>query len=195
MNPQSKQRLSGSERREQLSAAALRILAERGVGGLTTRALAAEVGLRDGSIFRHFASKEAIVDAAIARFESTLREDLPSEDGSPLERLRRFFVVRLAKLRERPELLKLALSDRLEEVAGPEGAARLRALLADQHRFVARSIREAQGSGELHGEVAPAVLTWMVMGTMRGAARSSAMSPDEVFDDVVAALGAATRGG
>ena len=86
--------------------------------------------------------------------------------------------------------LTLALNDRLEEAAGPDGAARLRALLADQHRFVARSIREAQSHGELQADVAAPVLTWMVMGTMRGAARASAMSPEAVFDNVVAALGA-----
>lgn len=192
-------RLPGSERRRQLSAAALKILADHGATRLTARALAKEVGLSDGAIFRHFANKNAIVDSAIDSFEVFLTEDIPPAAGSPLERLRAFFVQRLRKLRLHPEILKLVFSGRLEEAASDAGAKRVRAVLREQAKFVMGCVRAAQSAREINADVEPEILTWMVMGTMRGAATrrdpNDRLSPELVFRNLEMALGASTDNG
>lgn len=186
----SRKRLPGPERRRQLASAALSILAEHGAAKLTARALGDAVGLTDGAIFRHFPNKAAIVDAAIERFETFLADDLPDRSAPPMAQLEFFFVRRLTKLRAHPEVLKLAFSDRLEEAAGPDGAARVRAGLAAQRAFLFGCVGAARAAGELDGRGDVALLTWMVMGTMQGAARSTEPAPEEVFRQLTVVLGA-----
>ena len=68
------------ERRRQIADAALKVIAERGLGRFTTQAIAAEIGVTDATLFRHFASKEDIVLAALDRVEERLFEGFPPED-------------------------------------------------------------------------------------------------------------------
>ena len=48
-------------RRQQIADAALEVIAELGLRGFTTQAVAARVGITDGTIFRHFKDKQEIV--------------------------------------------------------------------------------------------------------------------------------------
>ncbi len=90
-----------AERQQQIAEAALRIISGKGVHRLTTQELAREVGISDGSLFRHFKDKAEIIRAAIGFLERTLFEGFPPQADDPLERLRLFFVRRL-ELVQRP---------------------------------------------------------------------------------------------
>jgi AcrR family transcriptional regulator len=67
-------RRSAEARRREIADAALCVIAAEGLGHFTALAIAREVGLTDGALFRHFPTKDAIVDAAIDRFEELLFE-------------------------------------------------------------------------------------------------------------------------
>jgi AcrR family transcriptional regulator len=58
--------------REQLIDAAERVMCENGLSALTTQKVAKECGLAEGTIYRHFASREELL-------VTTLRERLPGE--------------------------------------------------------------------------------------------------------------------
>lgn len=58
-------RLSASERRAQLIDAALDVFARKGFVGATTKEIAAEAGVAEAIIFRHFPSKEALYAAVL----------------------------------------------------------------------------------------------------------------------------------
>jgi AcrR family transcriptional regulator len=62
-------------RREQVVQAALRIVGKKGVGGLTTSAIAREVGVSEANLYRHFKNKEEIL------FETGRASEPPS--GKP----------------------------------------------------------------------------------------------------------------
>ena len=166
-------RLPAAERRLQIAASALEILATQGVGGLTSRAIAARVGVRDGSLFRHFASKEAIVDAAIDAFELQMAGTFPEPGSDPLETLSEFFHRRLVLARQRPEFLRLALSDRLTEVAGREGAARVRAVVKRSIEFIREHLTRARQQQVVRDDVPIEVLVWTFTGVLHGAAGAS----------------------
>ena len=65
--PSSPRRLPGAERREAVLKAALPLFAVRGEHGTTTRELAAAAGVTEPVLYRHFASKEALFEAVLAR--------------------------------------------------------------------------------------------------------------------------------
>lgn len=165
----SSRRLPTAERRIQIAEAALRILSTLGARRLTSAALAEQVGIADGTIFRHFKNKQEIVDAAIDLFEEAIEGAFPPDGGEPLERLGSFIVMRLTLVRERPEILRLALSDRLAEAAGQEGAERVARIVERSLTFVRRCLAEAQERGEITRDAPLALLVWMVVGVVRGA--------------------------
>jgi len=162
-------RLPTAQRRLQIAEAALRILASQGVHRLTSAALADQVGIADGTIFRHFKNKEEIVNAAIDLFEAALDKTYPPAGRDPLERLGLFFVNRLALVRENPEFLRLAFNDRLAEAAGSEGAERVGRLVERSVAFVHDCLREAQDRGEVSRDAPLVLIAWMVIGAIRGA--------------------------
>lgn len=180
MNKQ--QRLPAAERRAQIAEAALGILATQGARQLTAKAIGLRVGITDGAVFRHFADKGEIIAAAIDTFEAALNP--PPQQGPPLERLEIFFIERVTRVRERPEILGLAFNDRLQEAAGEEGAKRVQRLIGRSLGFVRKCVREAQARGELDATIDVDVYTAMVTGCMRFGARSR-HRPESIWLDVM----------
>jgi len=162
-------RLPTAYRQRQIAEAALRILASQGVHRLTSAALADQVGIADGTIFRHFRNKGEIVNAAIDLFEAALDKTYPPGDREPLERLELFFVNRLTLVRENPEFLRLAFNDRLAEAAGADGAERVGQLVERSLTFIHKCLREAQDRGEVTRDAPLILIAWMVIGAIRGA--------------------------
>lgn len=72
--------------REAYADAALRVIDERGMAGLTTRALGEELGVHGTAVYRHFTTMDALVEAALARMLETSEVAIP-ETGTPRERL------------------------------------------------------------------------------------------------------------
>ena len=169
---------------------AIEILADRGASGLTTAGLARRVNLADASIFRHFASMEAVVDAAIDRFEVTLNASITWDDPDPQIRLRHFFVTRLAAIQETPALLKLAFNGSLEEAAGPAGAERVRAVVRTSVEFLRAHVEILQASGSARRDVEPEFLVWTMMGVLRGVVHENrGRDPEQVWNELERIIG------
>lgn len=58
-------------RAEDWENAALEVIAEAGVGGVAVESLARRLGVTKGSFYWHFANRNALVSAALSRWEST----------------------------------------------------------------------------------------------------------------------------
>lgn len=79
-------------REEAIVASVNRLLAEKGYDGMTVDAVAADVGIAKASLYKHFASKEALAAAAMIRVLDRalafVAEHAADGSASPLERLR-----------------------------------------------------------------------------------------------------------
>jgi AcrR family transcriptional regulator len=74
MNPK---RLKQRERtRLQLIEAAVRVFAERGVGGAPVHAVASEAGLANGTFYNHFASKQELIAAVAGHLMDRLADQI-----------------------------------------------------------------------------------------------------------------------
>lgn len=169
--PVSTARRPTEERRQQIAEAALRIISGKGVRRLTAQELGREVGIADGTVFRHFKDKAEIVRAAIAHLEATLFEGFPPQAEDPLDRLRAFFLGRLALVQRMPSVFLAAFSDRLQEAAGDEGGA-VRSIVERSHGFVRQCLAEAQERGRIGAALSVDALTLVVVGTLQASAFS-----------------------
>lgn len=86
-NPESRPRLSAADWEQ----AALDVMAAEGVAALAVESLARVLGVTKGSFYWHFPTREALIQAALERWEKEDERDvlLPTEAiGNPRERLR-----------------------------------------------------------------------------------------------------------
>lgn len=172
------------ERREEIAAAALELLAEEGPRQLTARNLGARVGMDGSSLFRHFENKAEILHAAIDQFEAALSGTIP--DAAPSwESLRVLFEWRLALVQARPEVIHLAFNQHVLLVAGEtEHADRVREVVARSVTFIRACLEHAQSEGVISTAVPAAAQVWVVTGILRGAALGSMQprpTPEEAW--------------
>lgn len=71
------------DHRQRILQAASRVYAQHGWRGATTRRIAEEAGVNEVTLFRHFGSKDALLDAAIVGQASDDATHLPAEPARP----------------------------------------------------------------------------------------------------------------
>ena len=156
--------LEGMDVRERLLQAAVRVFEESGSRGATTRRIAAEAGVNEITLFRHFGSKSALLGEALAEAGSTRVETgLPDEPRDPPAELLAWSRAGYGHLRRYAAMIRTTLGELAEApdaarcVAGPPVKVHeeLRAYL---HRLRERDMAD--------GEWDPEAAANMLMGTL-----------------------------
>ena len=102
------------DRRDVILERAADLFAKHGVAATTVREIAEAVGILSGSLYHHFASKEAIVDAIVSSFMDDLvrRYDaVLAADGDPASRLRGLVHASIATSADHPHATEIYQND------------------------------------------------------------------------------------
>jgi len=116
--------------------AALAAIREGGVAAVAVEPLAARLGTTKGSFYWHFANRDALVDAALDRWEQISTEGTISEveaEPDPAERIRRLFTEAVASATADP--LEVAL---LATATHPQVAAAMRRVTERRVAYLGR---------------------------------------------------------
>lgn len=102
--------------RDDWAAAALAAIGEGGLAAVAVEPLAARLGATKGSFYWHFTNRDALIEAALLRWENAHTEAVIAQTSSstdPVERLRELFtvVVRYGGGHDRTEVALLATAD------------------------------------------------------------------------------------
>lgn len=148
---------SGGRLRAEILTAARELLERTGsVDAVSIRAVAEAVGVSAPSIYRHFADKDALIDAAVAEvFEAlnTAMHDAVDPAEPPTLRLRRLGLAYVRFALDHPEQYRLATIP-----TSHQGAVDL-VLSSGAFRYFAATIEEAMAEGFLEpGDPTPIVL-------------------------------------
>lgn len=152
-------------RRRQIAEAALAVIAEQGLGEFTTRAIASRLEITDGTIFRHFANKQEIVQAAMERLEEELFVAPPPglDAWGELEQLFR----RRARLLGGPEAIgRLVFSEQLVHAGGEAGLAKYREWRRRTHQNVEARLHTLQSQGQVRDDIELSTLARIFMGVV-----------------------------
>ncbi len=136
-------RMPTAERKAQIVDAAIKIIGERGLREFTATQIGREVGIKDGSIFRHFKNKNEIVMAVLDRLEGVLADTIPPSTGDPLKRLGEFFMARLETVASQPGVQSLLFSNQLSHAGGEAGLKRVMKLRKQGRQFISSCLLEA----------------------------------------------------
>ncbi len=159
-------RKPSAERREQICRAVLRIIGERGLTSFTTTALAEEVGVTSGALFRHFTSRDDILRETVRYGLERIEATFPDPALPPLERLLRLARERIRLLGSDPGLAWLLRSEQARLTLPDEAVDRLVDVVERSKAFILAALTEGAAQGSIRSDIEPEILMVPFMGTV-----------------------------
>ena len=166
------ERLDTRIRKDQIAKAALQLIAAEGLRGLSIIGVARKVGLVPSAIYRHFASKDQLLDATLEHLGRRLLSnvDLAAEEAKdPVERLRRLLIRHVRLIRENQAIPRVIFS---EGIYGdrPERKARVLGIITSYIDHIANFVLEGQRAGRIRRNIDPHVTAVTFLGLILPAA-------------------------
>jgi AcrR family transcriptional regulator len=94
--------------------AAKKIIIAKGFESLTIRAIAREISVTDGALYRHFKSKHEIISLLIDDIENSLLTviEIPARfSGDPVAKLRKIFMTHLSNAEQRKGMTSIVINE------------------------------------------------------------------------------------
>ncbi len=156
-------RKSGAERVEDILNAVIDILAEEGVHRLTVRNIGGRIGISDAAIYRHFTSKEDMMNVLTERL---FRKPVRRPQGDAVLELEAIMTARVESFEQRPALAAVMFNENLlREFPGVREAF-------DRHRrathaLIATVVRDGQRRLRITTDLDPEAFATLFMGGLR----------------------------
>jgi len=163
-------RKSGDERREEIVQAVLELAAEQGVKQLSTQAIADRVGIAQPTIFRHFRTRDALLQAVMETVGSAMLAVVTGVlggHGPPEQRLQQLLRRQLEFISRRRGVARVLFSERLHH-EDPQLKAVIRVLMDRYTDKVAGLIAEGQAAGRFRAELAPDETATLILALVQG---------------------------
>lgn len=164
-------KVRGDVRREQIVQAALKITGRKGVSGLTTAAIAREVGISEANLYRHFKNKGEIYSAAVLQVRKMINKNLEKAmtgSAEPVEILKRFFALQIGLMEENSGILRLMFSEELHMHRNMREKI-LETMYTISGRL-AVLIKDGQNNGSVRKDIDPVTTILMFVAMVQGLA-------------------------
>ena len=173
MDGQVTKRKSHEERRVEIAQTALKLAAEIGASNVSTQAIADAMGVSQATVFRHFATRDAVFREAIAEIRRSVHAALgpifDDKTASAAERLKRLAVAHLSFVQDNRGIPALLFSDGLH--AGDATLkADVRELMKSFAGRVAALVMEGVKDGSIDVSADPALIGQAFVTLVQGAA-------------------------
>jgi AcrR family transcriptional regulator len=170
-------------RQDQIATTALALISRRGLRALSVATLAKEVGVVPSAIYRHYPSKEAVLDAVLKLIRQRLFENVESvrhDFASALERLDQLLRRHIEMILSNRGMPRVVFS---EEIFSDQTARRRRVyqMIEVYMEQVAEIVREGQSQARIRPDLPPEIVAEMFMGLVQTASILHLMS-DGRFD-------------
>jgi len=149
--------------------AALNLTATGGLGNLTVKKLAGELGVTEPALYRHFLNKAEIVKAMIYTFESVSDEVfvmIESEGIRGISALELFIKNRFLVVSRKPALAKVIFSEE-QFLVDPEYSSMLLGLMHRHKDHLCQMLLEAQAEGTVRSDIRQEMLFRLIFGPVR----------------------------
>lgn len=156
---------SGQARRDQIAHAVLAIATERGLDAVSVAAVAAKVGVSPPALYRHYPSKDAMLDATLERMAAAILANLEhvrAADVDPLTQVTRLFERHVSFAKANRGIPLLIFSHDILHHAGRR--RKLVVAMTTYRRGIEDLFRAAQRDGLVHAELDAATLAMMFFG-------------------------------
>ena len=143
-------KLSADARRAATVETVIGLAAATNPADITTAQIAAQMGVTQGALFRHFADKQAIWAAVMDWTATTLLARFDAVSGvTPIERLRAMFATHIDFVVTHPGVPRILFGE-LQRDGDAQGKMCVRALMAAYRERVTNLLTEAKEIGRAH---------------------------------------------
>ena len=164
-------RKSHAERRDEIARTALRLAAEQGAGSVSTQAIADAMGVSQATVFRHFATRDAVFGEAIALIGRSVMHELGpifADKSTPgALRLERVVHAHLGFIQRQKGIPALLFSDTLHQ-GSVALKAEVRQLMKGYAGRVAGLVLDGVEDGSIAATADPALLAQTVVTMVQG---------------------------
>ncbi|HOA28985.1 MAG TPA: TetR/AcrR family transcriptional regulator [Candidatus Cloacimonadota bacterium] len=158
-----------TKRQMEIVQAAIQVIAREGYEKLTTKNLAASLGVSDASLYRHFESKKDLIKMVLCYFEHLSCEviqHIKDEHLPPLDRIRRFVNNRYEMFEQQPDLAMVMFSEELFK-NDHDFAQYFQGIMHIHRDEVLGYITEGQQNKKITEDLNPMHIFRIVVGSMR----------------------------
>ncbi|GMU21681.1 MAG: TetR family transcriptional regulator [Phycisphaerae bacterium] len=166
------EKLNTEVRQEQIAEAALALVAGQGMKALSIARVARRVGVVPSAIYRHYRSKNEVLDAMLDLIRGRLLanvEAVCAESSDPLERLHLLLRRHIKLLRDNQGIPRVVFSQELHH-GDTQRKARMYALIREYLGQVAEIACDGQRNGQIRLEFTPESIAMMYLGIVQPAA-------------------------
>jgi AcrR family transcriptional regulator len=160
------EKLDTQVRRQQIAEAALELVANQGLRGLSVAAVARRVGLVPSGIYRHFKNKNEILDAVLDRVEGRLLANVEAarrENADPLKCLKSVLMRHIRFIREGRAIPRIIFSDDMH-AGSPTRRRRVLEIFTNYTRQIGQIVRQGQSQGRIRSDFDAQTVATMLFG-------------------------------
>jgi AcrR family transcriptional regulator len=160
------------QRQEQITQAALELINDSGVKGLSIAAIAQKVGIVPSALYRHFTSKDAVLDAVLDLIQHRLLDNVAlvrQKTHVPLQQLKLLFTHHTAMLNENQAIPQVVFSDAVYN-GQPGRRARVAHIITAYLKEIENVIASGRQDGSIRKDVIPVTAAIMFLGLIMPAA-------------------------
>lgn len=169
--------LPADERRSATVATVIDLAAEQNPSDITTAAIAKRMGLTQGAIFRHFANKDAILEAVMAWVSKRLlaRIDKAIKNAaSPLAGLEAAFLTHVDFVAKHPGIPRMLFGE-LQRTGETLPKKMVQTLLQHYSERISQQLAQGKEQGQLYADLDISAATLLYVGTIQGLVMQSVL--------------------
>lgn len=154
---------------EIMEAATLRI-DQYGIQELTIKNLAADLGLSEAALYRHFKSKNDIMLGLLSYFISEMKERIAAiisdEDNTPTEQLKNIFDSQLKTFLKKPAIVSVIFSEGIFQF-NKDLSEKVSTMMELMQTHISAIIKKGQDEGTYRELIGSVTISTIIMGSMR----------------------------
>jgi AcrR family transcriptional regulator len=158
-----------TERQKEIIDAALLLIHEKGIQGLTIKNLSKKIGITEPAIYRHFENKIQILTTILDTLKTNtdkLFKTEPDSNNTSIEKIEQLFTKHFVSFSNNPSLVSVVFSEELFK-SEPVLIEKISEVIENNHNTLTSIIIEGQNKGEIRNDAEAVYLTIIIMGTLR----------------------------
>ena len=165
-------RLKTEIRKEQLIRGVLNVISRDGMNHLSIARVSKEIGLVPSALYRHFSSKDEMLDAVLEYIQDRIRSnihDVSEETDDAVERLHRFLLRQLKLIKESPAIPTVVFTQAFFSERA-ERRKKMFQLVTEAMQRLAFIVQIGQKDGEIRTDIEAQTIVLMLIGIFQPAA-------------------------